>query len=73
MLENTLVAQVHVLATPKLSPADHINQLFKNEAGVYSILKTEEDIVKANRWFGAEPQFYGIISYLREETDSFEL
>lgn len=37
------------------SPQDHLNQIFKNENNVLSYLTDEEDIVKANGYFKAEP------------------
>lgn len=40
----------------KRNPSEFIGKLFKNTDGVYTVLKTEEDITKANGYFGAVPQ-----------------
>jgi len=43
------------LKKDKQQPKDHINDVFVNSNGVVTILTDEEDIIKANGWFGAEP------------------
>lgn len=45
-------------------PSKFIGSIFKNENGVVSILNDEEDIIKANAYFRAEPQY---LYYLSDE------
>lgn len=50
-----MLVDAHLFKTVKKTPIDHINQIFINHNGVMSFLTNEEDILKSNAYFGAEP------------------
>jgi len=47
----------------KLGPyAQYVGYLFVGENGAYSVLKTEEDVIKANQWFKCLPKEIHMVS-----------
>lgn len=53
-MKETILNVFHIREEKK-TPKEHIDQIFLNANGVMSVLTDEEDILKANAYFGAEP------------------
>ena len=49
-------------STEEIKPLDCIGWVFKNELGVFTHLTILEDIIKANAYFKAKPQYLYLIS-----------